>query len=216
MEPETTPAPAEPASGMRPEADPDSPTARTPLSRDAILAAALRIADSEGLDALSMRRLGSELGVDPMAIYHHVANKAALFDAMTAYLLDAVDITAVGKGGFLDERLTAIVSAYRVALLTHPGALPLLARGSGVPEHAAAHKLVRTLEAAGMGRSQTQAAAGALLGYAVGATAAGIEDDAFAVGAAALIRGLAGASVKTPKKDKSKDKTKKKDTKKGR
>jgi len=48
---------------------------RIPLSRERILEAAIAIADEEGLEALTMRRLGSELGVQAMSLYNHVANK---------------------------------------------------------------------------------------------------------------------------------------------
>jgi AcrR family transcriptional regulator len=48
------------------------------LSREKILKVALRVVDEERMDALSMRRLGAELGVNPMSIYHHLPDKAAV------------------------------------------------------------------------------------------------------------------------------------------
>ncbi len=59
---------------------------RVPLNRERVLRAALELADRVGLEALSMRNLAQELGVVPMALYKHVANKDELLDAM----LDAV------------------------------------------------------------------------------------------------------------------------------
>ena len=56
--------------------------ASTPLSRERVLRQALALADSEGLDALSMRRLGRELGAGAMSLYHHVADKEELLDGM--------------------------------------------------------------------------------------------------------------------------------------
>jgi AcrR family transcriptional regulator len=53
---------------------------RQPLSRRRMLEAAVRFVDREGLEALSMRKLGSELGVEAMSLYHHVPNKGALLD----------------------------------------------------------------------------------------------------------------------------------------
>ena len=53
-----------------------------PLSRDRIVSAALALVDQEGLASLSMRRLAAALGVDPMAIYYYLPNKAALLDAI--------------------------------------------------------------------------------------------------------------------------------------
>ena len=55
-----------------------SPQPRIPLTRDRVLQAAIRIADEEGLDALTMRRLGQELDVQAMSLYNHVANKEDL------------------------------------------------------------------------------------------------------------------------------------------
>src|SRR5690242_7064299 len=48
------------------------------LSREAILTAALQLVDDEGIDALTMRRLAATLGVNPMSLYHHLPNKAAV------------------------------------------------------------------------------------------------------------------------------------------
>ncbi|HEY6737567.1 MAG TPA: TetR family transcriptional regulator, partial [Actinopolymorphaceae bacterium] len=55
---------------------------RVGLTRERVLDAALALVDREGLAALSMRRLGAELGVEAMTLYHHVANKAALLDGL--------------------------------------------------------------------------------------------------------------------------------------
>ena len=51
-----------------------------PIQRDAIVEAALRVADAEGLAAVSMRRVGAELGIAAMSLYHHVASKEALLN----------------------------------------------------------------------------------------------------------------------------------------
>ena len=53
-----------------------------PLTRGRILGAALRLVDGEGMGALSMRRLGAELGVDPMSIYHHLPGKEAVVSGL--------------------------------------------------------------------------------------------------------------------------------------
>jgi AcrR family transcriptional regulator len=58
------------------------PKPREPLSRDRVLAAAMAVADAEGLEALSMRRLGQELGVEAMSLYNHVRNKEDLIDGL--------------------------------------------------------------------------------------------------------------------------------------
>ena len=63
---------------------------RRRLDRRRILEAALAVVDRDGLEALSMRRLGSELGVDPMAIYHHVDGKERLYDGIAELLWEEV------------------------------------------------------------------------------------------------------------------------------
>jgi AcrR family transcriptional regulator len=61
-----------------------------PLTADAIVDAACALIAEAGLPALSMRRLGAALGVDPMAVYHHVANKRELLSLVTARVVGAM------------------------------------------------------------------------------------------------------------------------------
>ena len=67
---------------------------RTTLSRERIAAAAVALIDGEGLDALSMRRLGAELGVEAMSLYRHFPSKAALLEAVVARLLAELPVPA--------------------------------------------------------------------------------------------------------------------------
>lgn len=62
--------------------DPAKGAPRTPLSRERVMRAAVDVADTEGIAAVSMRRIGQELGVEAMSLYNHVAGKEALLDAM--------------------------------------------------------------------------------------------------------------------------------------
>jgi AcrR family transcriptional regulator len=71
---------------------------RQALTRDLVLETAVSLADHEGLAALSMRRLGQELGVEAMSLYHHVANKEALLDAMVDTVVAEL-VAEVGPGG---------------------------------------------------------------------------------------------------------------------
>ena len=93
---------------------------RTPLSRERVLLAAVELADREGVEGLSMRRLATELGVVPMALYKHVANKEELLDGMLDVVVEEIDPprTDVGWKTAVRER---ILSARR-ALLRHPWA----------------------------------------------------------------------------------------------
>jgi AcrR family transcriptional regulator len=113
--------PAPPA----PSAAPVTTPARTPLSVDRIAAAALALIDRDGLDGLTMRRLGQDLGVEAMALYHHVPSKGRLLDAVMDRLVLGFDIPAPGSMPAL-ERLRHGVHSYRQIALDHPHAFPLL------------------------------------------------------------------------------------------
>jgi AcrR family transcriptional regulator len=97
-----------------------------PLSRERIVDAALELVDREGLDALSMRRLGAELGVDPMAIYYHVPNKDALFDLLVEAVMADIDLSD-DPSAPARVRLVCAAKSYRAALLRHINAFPVLA-----------------------------------------------------------------------------------------
>lgn len=86
------PSPTQPGPSQ-PGKDP----ARPRLSRDRVLAAALALADDQGLDALSMRRLGQALGVEAMSLYRHVANKDVILDALVESVLAEVALPTIGE-----------------------------------------------------------------------------------------------------------------------
>jgi AcrR family transcriptional regulator len=65
---------------------------REPLSRARVLAAAVALADDAGLDGFSMRQLGQELGVVPMALYKHFANKDELLDGMVDLVFGEIEL----------------------------------------------------------------------------------------------------------------------------
>jgi AcrR family transcriptional regulator len=97
------------------------------LTRERIVEAAMRIIDAEGARALSMRRLGTELGVNPMAAYHYVPNKQALYDLVLDAVMSGVDLDSVDAAAPLEERLKQGARAYRAAIFAHPNAIPILA-----------------------------------------------------------------------------------------
>src|SRR5664280_309526 len=88
-----------------------------PLARETIVVAAMKIIDTEGLDALSMRRLGAELGVNPMAAYYHVPNKAALYDLVLDAVMAGVDTSTIDGAAPLAEQMKQAARAYRAAIL---------------------------------------------------------------------------------------------------
>lgn len=92
------------------------------LDRDLIVATALAIIDEDGLPALSMRKLGGRLGVDPMAVYYHLPNKAALFDGVVEAILRELDRDLETTA----DNAIAVITAYRDVLRRHPHALPVV------------------------------------------------------------------------------------------
>ncbi|GAB3829273.1 TetR/AcrR family transcriptional regulator C-terminal domain-containing protein [Kribbella italica] len=95
------------------------------LTREAVLRAAVVLADREGLKALSMRRLGAELGVEAMTLYHHLPSKDALLDGLVEQL-----ITPLTPPTFQEswrEGMRSYAVDLRTALLAHPNLVPLIA-----------------------------------------------------------------------------------------
>jgi TetR/AcrR family transcriptional regulator, tetracycline repressor protein len=96
---------------------------RRPLSRRRILEAAVRFVDREGLEALSMRKLGSELGVEAMSLYNHVPNKGALLDGMVEVLLGELEVPPEDEGW--ERRVREAYRAFRRLAHGHPNVFPL-------------------------------------------------------------------------------------------
>ncbi|HWD42289.1 MAG TPA: TetR/AcrR family transcriptional regulator C-terminal domain-containing protein [Actinomycetota bacterium] len=94
------------------------------LSRDRVLRAAVALADGAGIESLSMRKLAQELGVVPMALYKHVANKEELLDGMVDVVVGEIDPPIHGTDWKSAVR-QRILSARR-ALLRHPWASRVL------------------------------------------------------------------------------------------
>src|SRR5512133_1672011 len=95
------------------------------LTRELLVTTALRIADSEGLGALSMRRLGSELGVDPMAAYRHLPNKKALLSGVVEAVLSDADVECEPTAPW-QEQFRQVARAYRQAMASHSPAVARL------------------------------------------------------------------------------------------
>jgi TetR/AcrR family tetracycline transcriptional repressor len=124
------------------------------VSREQILAAAMTIVDEHGLEALTMRRLGAALSVDPMTIYHHVPDKAALFDGLVEQVF--AQIAVLAPTGRWEEDLRAIARSARATFLSHPDVVALV--GTRPPVTEAAFDLVEAATAivlrAGLGEQR--------------------------------------------------------------
>jgi AcrR family transcriptional regulator len=97
---------------------------RAPLSRQRVLGAAVALADAGGVEALSMRKLAQQLGVVPMALYKHVANKDQLLDGMIDLVVGEID-PPLGATDWKGAIRARVLSA-RNALLRHPWASRVL------------------------------------------------------------------------------------------
>lgn len=97
------------------------------LSRELLIKTALEIVDRDGLSALSMRKLGAELGVDPMAAYRHLPNKEALMDGVVEAVVSEIDLD-VNLCSPWQDQIRQLVYADLAALLAHPNVLPLIAQ----------------------------------------------------------------------------------------
>jgi TetR/AcrR family tetracycline transcriptional repressor len=94
----------------------------TPLTRDELIGTALTIVDSEGLEALSMRRLADEVGVQAASLYHHVPNKDALIDGMLVRIRSEVALAEPMPEEWVDLYVH-IFAEYRRVLSAHPNLL---------------------------------------------------------------------------------------------
>src|SRR5688500_15945088 len=97
-----------------------STAARLPLSRDRVLRTAIDLADQNGIESLSMRRLGHELGVEAMSLYNHVANKEDLLDGIADILIGEIEVPGDGDDWKTAMRRRAL-SAHEM-LARHPWA----------------------------------------------------------------------------------------------
>ncbi len=116
-----------------------TPARRERLNRARVLHAALALADQGGFDALSMRKLADQLGVVPMALYKHVADKPALLDGMVDLVFDEIEVPRD-----VDWRTALRVRAMsmRDALRRHPWAVGRMETGTPGPANLRHHNAV--------------------------------------------------------------------------
>ncbi|WP_198950739.1 TetR/AcrR family transcriptional regulator [Kineosporia sp. A_224] len=145
------------------------------LNRDAILAAAIALADRDGLEGLSMRRLGEELGVNPMSVYHHVEDKDALLGGMVESVVAGIATAPVGDVPWTEE-LRALVLAARRTVLGHPWAVDVL-RQQETPSPAVLRHIDRVLGALRRGGCSVRLAHHAL--HVLGSRVLGFSQDLF-------------------------------------
>jgi AcrR family transcriptional regulator len=125
-------------------------TGRRPLTPERIVSAALRLADRDGVEALSMRRLGAALRVEAMSLYKHVPDKAALLDRIVASVW--AEFAPPPAGAPWDARLRHVARELRALALRHPHVFPLVAtRAPGAEALAPLEAALAALSDAGLG-----------------------------------------------------------------
>ncbi len=118
----------------RPLAPPRPAGRPAALTREQVLVAALEIIDADGVEALTMRRLGQALDRNPMGIYRHAADKDALLDGVVEHVLSGLvvfrepgrDRDSGEHGGDWETALRRTAHAFRRIALAHPNTVPLL------------------------------------------------------------------------------------------
>ncbi|WP_436616598.1 TetR/AcrR family transcriptional regulator [Sorangium sp. So ce1024] len=140
------------------------------LSHPGIAAAALAVIDREGLAALSMRAVASELGMSTMALYRYVDDREQLERLVVDLVLSAVDVDVPARGSW-SERVTILVERVRDAIRAHPSVVPLTLahRHSSEGVRRFGEALLAVLTEAGFAGAQRVIAFRSLLSYVIGA-----------------------------------------------
>jgi|RhiMethySRZTD1v2_1073278.scaffolds.fasta_scaffold53701_2 AcrR family transcriptional regulator len=145
-----------------------TPGHRAPLTRERVLHGAIAIADAGGIAALTIRALADKLGVKPMSVYHHVANKDEILDGIVDLVFSEIDLPTTG-GDWRTEIRRRATSA-RAVLRRHSWAIGLMeSRTSPGPATLRHHDaVIATLRGAGFSVEMTAHAYALLDAYVYG------------------------------------------------
>ena len=139
------------------------------LSRDEVLDAALRLVDTHGLEALTMRALAQDLGVFPTALYWHAGTKAQLVAAVSARVFDEVILPNEHELGW-EDWLAEVARRWRAAMHRHPNLAPVIGSQLVVSTTALpfVERMVGVLERAGFAGDDLVDAYNGMTGFVVG------------------------------------------------
>ena len=151
---------------------------RAPLSKERVLQTALELADREGIDALTMRGLAAELGVEAMSLYYYVASKDELLNGIVDLVAREIEVPAAGRDWKAAIRRSAI--SFHDALRRHRWATSLMTSGPpgvGPAQLRYSDSLLKRLREAGLSPELTHHAYHALDSHIIGSTlwAAGVS-----------------------------------------
>jgi AcrR family transcriptional regulator len=145
-------------------------TRREPLTKERIVDAALRVMDAEGLEAVTMRRIGRELGVEAMSLYNHVEDKDDILNGVTERVMTGFDYPPFTGDWFQDGR--AMAREWRRLLGLHPSVCQLLAERhkplEGLAAFGAMDAALGLLRSAGLSDRDAAQAFNALGSYILG------------------------------------------------
>jgi AcrR family transcriptional regulator len=144
---------------------------RTPLNRERVLRAAVKLADAGGIDALSMRRLGQELGVEAMSLYNHVANKDDVLDGIVDLIAGELEPLRPELGW--KAAIRELVISWHDLFLRHRWAHQIwMSRGKiGDERMRWGETMLRTLREGGISEDLTYRAFHVLQSHVIGYTA---------------------------------------------
>ena len=143
-------------------------TTRHPLNKERVLRAAIALADKRGIEALSMRKLAEELGVEAMSLYHYVSNKDELLDGITDIVASEIEAPPA-RGDWKSAVRTSAIS-FHDALARHPWACSLMMSSVGPARLRYMESLLRRLREAGFSPQLTHHAYHALDSHIIGFT----------------------------------------------
>jgi AcrR family transcriptional regulator len=143
---------------------------RTPLTQERIVDAALRVMDAEGLEAVTMRRIGRELGVEAMSLYNHVEDKDDILNGVTERVMTEFEYPPFSGDWLEDAR--AMAREWRRLLGLHPSVCQLLAERhkplEGLASYRAMDAALGLLRSAGLSDRGAAQAFNALGSYILG------------------------------------------------
>jgi AcrR family transcriptional regulator len=160
-----------PETGVRRPAKAPSHPERATLSREAILRAALHIADRDGLGGLTMRKIAGHLGASPMGVYRHFRSKAEIVGGLVDLVVGDYDVTNHEEPSWT-EWVRETFLQMRHALCAHPGIMPLLGATAfwGTNALGVLERVLHVLRGAGIGEASAPLFH-TLMSYTIGAVA---------------------------------------------
>ncbi|MHA6694945.1 TetR/AcrR family transcriptional regulator C-terminal domain-containing protein [Homoserinimonas sp. A520] len=141
---------------------------RSRLNRDRVLSTAIALADTAGIESLTMRRLGEELGVEAMSLYNHVANKEDLLNGMVDAVFSEIELPSHSDDWMTAMRKRSV--SFREVLSRHPWATTLKDSGTNPGPGTLRHhdRVIGTLRNAGFSIAMAAHAFSALDSYIYG------------------------------------------------